>query len=73
MLNLPRTVLEGGKAQTVACPMSDDKSDLQSKLVELYDRIHSEKVDPSVDNALAITTDALNFPSSKINALVNIV
>ncbi len=65
--------------------MSDDQSDLQSKLVERYDRIRSEKVDPSVDNALAITTDgrklaldarmisphALDFPSSKINALVN--
>lgn len=37
--------------------MSDDQSDLQSKLVERYDRIRSEKVDPSVDNALAITTD----------------
>jgi len=84
MLDLPRPALEGGKAQTVACPMSDEQHELQAKLVERYDRIRSSKVDPREDNALAITTDGRklaldgrmlhgveDFPGSKLNALVN--
>ncbi|OWK42377.1 putative DNA methylase [Fimbriiglobus ruber] len=84
MLDLPRPKLEGGKAQVIACPMSDEQSEIQQKLVERYERIRSSKVDPREDNALAITTDgrklaldarmlspnAEDFPSSKINALV---
>ncbi|WP_238602664.1 DEAD/DEAH box helicase family protein [Fimbriiglobus ruber] len=84
MLDLPRPKLEGGKAQVVACPMSDEQSEIQQKLVERYERIRSTKVDPREDNALAITTDgrklaldarmispnAEDFPGSKINALV---
>ncbi|OWK39469.1 DEAD/DEAH box helicase family protein [Fimbriiglobus ruber] len=84
MLDLPRPKLEGGKAQVVACPMSDEQSEIQQKLVERYERIRSSKVDPREDNALAITTDgrklaldarmlspnAEDFPGSKINALV---
>ena len=84
MLNLPVPALEGGKAQVVACPMSDEQEKLQQELVARYERLRSQKVDPREDNALAITTDgrklaldarmlaggAADFPGSKINALV---
>jgi N12 class adenine-specific DNA methylase len=84
MLDLPRPRIEGGKPMVVACPMSDEQRELQQELVERYDRLRSQKVDPRVDNALAITTDgrklaldarmlsptAEDFPGSKINALV---
>jgi hypothetical protein len=85
MLNLPRPRLAGGKPAIVACPMSAEQHDLQARLVERYDRLRSGKVDPRVDNALAITTDgrklaldarllsseAEDFPGSKINALAD--
>ena len=84
MLNLPRPRLQGGKPIVVACPMSDEQYELQQELVERYDRLRSQKVDPRVDNALAITTDgrklatdarmlsatAADFSESKINRLV---
>jgi len=85
MLNLPRPRLESGKPIVVACPMSDEQAALQQELVARYDRLRSQKVDPRVDNALAITTDgrklaldakmlsstAPDFPGSKVNALVD--
>jgi N12 class adenine-specific DNA methylase len=85
MLNLPRPRLEGGKPIVVACPMSDEQHVLQQELVERYERLRSEKVDPRVDNALNITTDgrklatdarmlsatAPDFPESKVNRLVD--
>jgi N12 class adenine-specific DNA methylase len=85
MLNLPRPRLQGGKPITVACPMSEEQATLQDELVERYDRLRSQKIDPRVDNALAITTDgrklaldarmlsekAEDDPNSKINALVD--
>jgi N12 class adenine-specific DNA methylase len=84
MLNLPRPRLEGGKPHIVACPMSEEQAAIQDKLVERYERLRSQKVDPREDNALAITTDgrklaldarmlspdAQDHPGSKINALV---
>ncbi len=84
MLNLPRPSLEGGKATIVACPMSPEQSALQDGLVERYERLRSEKIDPRIDNALNITTDgrklaidarmlnenAPDFPESKVNRLV---
>src|SRR5256886_16389862 len=84
MLDLPRPGLETGKAIVHACPMSDEQHALQQKLVERYERLRSQKVDPRVDNALNITTDgrklaidarmlaatAPDFPGSKVNALV---
>jgi hypothetical protein len=84
MLDLPRPSLEGGKAKVVACPMSDEQHALQQELVERYERLRSQKVDPRVDNALNITTDgrklatdarmlsptAPDFPESKVNRLV---
>ncbi len=84
MLNLPRPRLKGGKPIVVACPMSEEQHQLQQELVERYERLRSQKVDPRVDNALAITTDgrklatdarmlsptAPDFPESKINRLV---
>src|SRR5713226_1390109 len=84
MLDLPRPSLEGGKPKVVACPMSDEQHALQQKLVERYERLRSQKVDPREDNALNITTDgrklavdarmlsasAPDFPESKVNALV---
>jgi N12 class adenine-specific DNA methylase len=84
MLNLPRPGLETGKPIVVACPMSDEQRALQEELVERYERIRSQKVDPREDNALAITTDgrklatdarmlsatAQDFPRSKVNRLV---
>ncbi len=83
MLDLPRPALEGGKPFIVACPMSDEQASIQRELVARYDRLRSQKVDPRVDNALAITTDgrklaldarllsatAADYPDSKINAL----
>ncbi len=84
MLNLPRPQLQGNKPIIVACPMSDEQCELQRELVERYERLRSQKVDPRVDNALAITTDgrklatdarmlsatAQDFPDSKVNRLV---
>jgi len=84
MLNLPRPRLEGGKPIIVACPMSEEQHALQQELVERYERLRSQKVDPRVDNALSITTDgrklatdarmlsetAPDFPESKVNRLV---
>ena len=84
MLDLPRPAMIGGKPQTVACPMSESQATLQKALVERYERLRSEKIDPRVDNALAVTTDgrklaldprllsaeAEDDPRSKINALV---
>jgi len=57
MLNLPRPALQGGKPTIVACPMSFEQSELQQQLVERYERLRSQKIDPREDNALAITTD----------------
>lgn len=85
MLNLPRPELQGGKPIVIACPMSPDQHAIQQELVERYDRLRSQKVDPRVDNALAITTDgrklatdarmlsasAPDFPESKINRLID--
>lgn len=84
MLDLPRPRLNGGKPAVVACPMSEEQHALQEELVERYERLRSQKVDPREDNALAITTDgrklatdarmlsptAPDFPGSKVNALV---
>src|SRR5580692_3666098 len=84
MLDLPRPSLEGGKPIVVACPMSEEQHELQQKLVERYERLRSQKVDPRIDNALNITTDgrklatdarmlsptAPDFPESKVNRLV---
>ncbi len=85
MLNLPRPRLQGGKPIVIACPMSEEQAALQQELVERYERLRSAKIDPRVDNALAITTDgrklaldarmlsekAEDYPDSKINALVD--
>jgi hypothetical protein len=84
MLNLPRPRLETGKPIVVACPMSEDQRILQQELVERYERLRSQKVDPRIDNALNITTDgrklatdarmlsptAPDFAESKVNRLV---
>ncbi len=84
MLDLPRPRLQGGKPTVVACPMSEEQQALQQELVERYERLRSQKVDPREDNALAITTDgrklatdarmlsatAPDFPESKVNRLV---
>ncbi|MGL6076735.1 MAG: DEAD/DEAH box helicase family protein [Fimbriiglobus sp.] len=84
MLNLPRPKLEGGKPHVVACPMSPEQGSIQQELVARYEKLRSQKVDPRVDNALAITTDGRklaldarmlstesdDFPDSKINALI---
>src|ERR1700691_461556 len=64
--------------------MSEEQHALQQELVERYERLRSQKVDPREDNALAITTDgrklatdarmlsatAPDFPDSKVNRLV---
>jgi N12 class adenine-specific DNA methylase len=84
MLNLPRPKLAGGKPAVVSCPMSDEQRQLQEQLVERYERIRSQRIDPREDNALAITTDgrklatdarmlsatATDFADSKVNRLV---
>src|SRR5262249_54829535 len=57
MLDLPRPRLEGGKPIVTPCPMSEEQHTLQQELVARYERLRSEKVDPRIDNALAITTD----------------
>ncbi|HUQ71854.1 MAG TPA: helicase-related protein, partial [Planctomycetaceae bacterium] len=83
--NLPRPTLETGKPIIVSCPMSAKQQALQQKLVERYERLRSQKVDPREDNALNITTDgrklatdarmltssAPDFPESKVNRLVD--
>ena len=85
MLDLPTPRLETGKPIIVACPMSEEQHAIQLELVERYERLRSQKVDPREDNALAITTDgrklaldarmlsatAPDFANSKVNALVN--
>jgi N12 class adenine-specific DNA methylase len=85
MLDLPRPKLSGDKAEVVACPMSDEQHSLQQGLVARYERLRSQKVDPRLDNALAITTDgrklaldarlldgtAPDFPDSKVNAAID--
>jgi hypothetical protein len=53
MLNLPRPTLKGGKPILVASPMSLDQHTLQQSLVERYEKIRSQKIDPRIDNALA--------------------
>ncbi len=87
MLSLPRPRLESGKPHVIACPMSVDQRVIQDELVKRYERLRSQKVDPRIDNALAITTDgrklaldarmlsptAPDFPGSKVNALVDTV
>ncbi|MEW4451105.1 helicase, partial [Bremerella sp. JC817] len=64
---------------------SFDQAEIQHRLIERYERIRNEKVDPREDNALAITTDgrklaldarlispdATDHPDSKSNALAN--
>jgi N12 class adenine-specific DNA methylase len=84
MLSLPRPTLKAGKPAIVACPMSAEQQALQLELIERYERLRSEKVDPREDNALAITTDgrklatdarmltpdATDHSDSKINRLV---
>src|SRR3984893_12050312 len=84
MLDLPRPRLETRKPIVVACPMSEEQHALQQELVERYERLRSQKLDPRVDNALNITTDgrklatdarmlsasAPDFPESKVNRLV---
>src|SRR5207248_4861896 len=57
MLDLPRPKLEGGKPITVACPMSEEQRALQDELVARYEKLRNSKVDPRIDNALAISTD----------------
>ena len=47
MLNLPRPRLQGGKPIVVACPMSEEQHALQQELVERYERLRSQKVDPA--------------------------
>jgi len=58
MLALPTPKLETGKAIIIACPMSDEQRELQQHLVERYERLRQQKVDPREDNALNITSDA---------------
>jgi hypothetical protein len=64
--------------------MSEEQRILQQELVERYERLRSQKVDPRIDNALNITTDgrklatdarmlsptAPDFAESKVNRLV---
>ncbi|MCB0189572.1 MAG: helicase SNF2, partial [Caldilineaceae bacterium] len=57
MLDLPRPALKGGQPTTVVCPMSEAQKAIQQRLVARYERVRSGGVDPSVDNALKITTD----------------
>ncbi|MCA9186166.1 MAG: hypothetical protein KDA99_11120, partial [Planctomycetales bacterium] len=85
MLKLPVPKLKDGKPMTISCPMSDQQAALQDELVERYEKLRSQKVDPRVDNALAITTDgrklalearllsaeATDHADSKIHALVD--
>lgn len=85
MLNLPCPALMDGKPIIIASPMSPNQQELQDELVKRYEKIRSQKIDPRVDNALAITTDgrklatdarmlsahAPDFPESKINKLVD--
>jgi hypothetical protein len=84
MLNMPRPRQKGGKPIIVAYPMSEEQHALQQELVESYEKLRPQKVDPRVDNVLNITTDGRklatdarmlaatvsDFPESKVNRLV---
>lgn len=84
MLNLPLPILKGGKPIVVACLMSDEQHALRLELVERYDSMRLQKVDPRVDHAVAITKDgrklatdarmldasAPDFSESEVNRLV---
>ncbi len=55
----------------VACPMSDEQHALQQELVERYERLRSQKVDPREDNALAITTDGRKLATRRPDAVAH--
>jgi len=83
-LDLPQLRAESGKPVYVVCPMSEQQRTLKQELVERYERLRTQKVDPREDNALAITNagrelsldarllvgDTVDFSDSKVNALV---
>lgn len=85
MLQLPTPRLQGGKATTIACPMSETQHRLQDSLVKRYEDVRNGKVRPWEDNALAITTDGRKLaldarlllgtaeadPQSKVFALID--
>jgi hypothetical protein len=87
MLNLPRPRLEGEKLFIISCPMSEEQQKLQQELVERYERLRSQKIDPRIDNALAITTDgrklalhtqllstsSLTPATSKIDLMIDVI
>ena len=72
MLDLPRPRLEGGKAQVIACPMSPEQRKLQQALVERYERLRTEKVDPPVTHFESKYGDgiALAFPSASFDGVM---
>ena len=62
MLNLPRPHLETGKPIVVACPMSEEQRALQQELVERYERLRSQKVDPGKTTPWPSPPMAANWP-----------
>jgi N12 class adenine-specific DNA methylase len=62
MLNLPRPTLKGGKSIIVACPMSEEQEELQQKLVERYERLRSQRVDPRTTTRSTSPPMAGNWP-----------
>lgn len=83
--NLPRPRPHGTKPIVVTCPMSQEQAALQQALIARSERLRSQKIDPRVDNNLAITADgrtlaldarmlspnAPDHSGSKINTLVD--
>lgn len=84
MLNLPKPKLNGGKAHTVQAPKSDELAEVIKSLVKRAEDVRAGRVDPSVDNMLAITTagrkaaldlrllnsNMPDLPDSKVNQAV---
>jgi N12 class adenine-specific DNA methylase len=63
MLDLPRPKLRGGKAEVVACPMSDTQAAIQESLVARYERVRSRKSTPARTTPWPSPPTAANSPS----------
>ena len=59
MLNLPVPEMEGGKTQTIVAKPNEVQTAYMQVLAERSEAIHSGAVDPSADNMLKITNEAI--------------
>ena len=57
MLNLPRPTLETGRPLGIASPATQALTDYVTTLTKRAANLRTERIDPSIDNMLKITTD----------------